>query len=164
MIGARFVLATMLVTTSLHAEEHPYTGGPLPPNGHIEWRRDQEVVEAAAVSMAGFYIMSVFAGWIGDAVCNGSCTDHGYDLLYLPLVGPAIAAALPGVQRESPAWSVILVADSAFQIASGLVALVADLIPTKRVVVTAREHSPTWMVTPGARGAPLGLTFSLAAF
>ena len=106
--------------------------------------------------MLSTYVLNLWTAEIGDIACNGSCTDRAYDLLYLPLVGPAIAAATPGVRRAGEAWSVILVADSVLQITPGLVALVAYLLPTRRVVVP--NTASRFTVTPAAPGATLGLT------
>ena len=126
----------------------------MPPNAHVETRRDQEVVEGGAVTVAGFYLMSMFGAWIANAACNGSCTDHSYLFLYVPIAGPAIAAAMPAVQRFNPAWSVILAADSIGQFAGAAVALVAYLLPTKRVVV-----KNAWQVVPTFGGVAISATF-----
>lgn len=142
--------ACALATSVAHAD----------PNVHVEWHRDTAVVDGGVILMASVYTSSVLVAVISDATCNG-CTDHAYDLLYVPLVGPAIAAALPGVQRAGIGWSVVLVADSAIQVGAALVALVAYAIPTKR---TAVRTDLAWSVTPGARGTPLGLTFTVSAF
>ena len=152
LIGLAFVLAT---TSAFGDEEVPYKGGPLPPNTHVETRRDEQVVNDAAMSFAGFYIMSVWAAGIAQLVCNGSCTDYSYDLLYLPIAGPAIAAAMPAVQRLSPAWSVILVADSIGQTVSAMVAVVAYLLPGKRVIVKDAK----WQVAPTLGGVSFSATF-----
>ena len=136
-------------------DEVRYTGGPLPPNTHIEVRREERIMNDALVSMAGFYIVSAWSAGIAQAVCNGSCTDHSYDFLYLPIAGPAIAAAMPAVQRLSPAWSVILVADTIGQAASGLVALVTYLLPTKRVIV----KDARWHLAPSLGGVAFSATF-----
>ena len=142
-------------------DEQPYRGGPLPPNTHVEARRDQEVFDDALYSTLGTYILNIWAAGIGDLVCNGSCTDHAYDLLYLPLVGPAIAAATPGVERAGGAWQVILVADSVLQVGAAFVAAVTWLLPTKHVIV---HDKTSFAITPGAPGAPLGVTVGVAAF
>ncbi len=132
-----------------------------PPHTHVEARRDDQVVEDATFALLGLWIMSTWAAEIGDAVCNGSCTDHSYDLLYVPVVGPAIAAAMPGVHRAGDAWAVMLAADSVLQAGAGLVALVAYLLPTRRVVVADRT---SWTVTPAAAGATVGMTLTIRAF
>ena len=148
-------MAFVATSSSAFADDEVrYSGGPLPPNTHVETRREEQIMQDAAVSLAGFYIMSVWAAGIAQLACDG-CTDHSYDLLYLPIVGPAIAAAMPAVQRESPAWSVILVADSIGQAASGLVALVAYLLPTKRVIV----KDASWHVVPSLGGVGIRATF-----
>jgi hypothetical protein len=146
----------LLATTSsaLADEEVRYKGGPLPPNTHVETRRDDEIVHEGLLSFAGLYIMSVWAAGIAQAVCDG-CTDHSYDLLYLPVAGPAIAAAMPAVQRLSPAWSVILVADSIGQTVSLMVAAVAYLLPGKRVIV----KDASWHVAPTLGGLSFSATF-----
>lgn len=153
----RFVAAFAICTvaSTAHADE---------PLAHVEWQRDQAVVEGGAITAAGFYWVSTISASIGAAVCNGSCTDHSYLFLLIPFAGPAIAAAMPAVQQLSPAWSVILVADSVAQVTAGVVALVAYLVPTKRVAVVAKPPGASWNLSPGAPGAPLGLTFSLSAF
>jgi hypothetical protein len=130
---------------------------------HVEWRRDDAVVEGAGITLGGFYVLSSFSASIAQIACGG-CTDHSYLFLYIPVAGPAIAAAMPAVQQLSPAWSVILVADSVAQVTAGVVALVAYLVPTKRVVVHANAPGSSWNVTPGAPGAPLGLTLGISAF
>lgn len=148
-------LALVAMTSSAFADEEVrYKGGPLPPNTHVETRRDDQVVQDATMSFAGFYIMSVWAAGIAQLVCDG-CTDHSYDLLYLPIAGPAIAAAMPAVQRLSPAWSVILVADSVGQTVSALVALVAYLLPGKRVIVKDAK----WHVAPTLGGVSFSASF-----
>ncbi len=152
--AARAFAAITLVASVAHADE---------PLAHVEWQRDNAVVEGAAITMAGFYWVSSISASIGAAVCGG-CTDHSYLFLLIPLAGPAIAAAMPAVQQLSPAWPVILVADSVAQVAAGVVALVAYLVPTKRVVVVAKPPGASWNVTPGAPGAPLGLSLTLSAF
>jgi hypothetical protein len=119
-------VALSIAASSARAEE---------PKTNVEWKRDDAVVVAGATSLAGFYVMSMFAAEIADAVCNGTCTDRSSLFLLIPIAGPAIAAAMPAVQRLNPAWSVILVADSIAQLSSGLVALFAHFVPTKRVVV-----------------------------
>jgi hypothetical protein len=151
---ARLVTAVTLVVSVARADEPP---------AHVEWQRDNAVVEGGAITMAGFYWLSTISASIGAAACGG-CTDHSYLFLLIPLAGPAIAAAMPAVQQLSPAWSVILVADSVAQVAAGVVALVAYLVPTKRVVVVAKPPGASWNVSPGAPGASLGLTFTLSAF
>ncbi len=148
-------LAIALVASTARADE---------PKPHVEWHRDDAVVEGAAITVAGFYWLGSISVTIAAAVCNGSCTDHSYDFLLIPFAGPAIAAAMPAVQQLSPAWSVILVADSVAQVSAGIVALVAYLIPTKRVVVSAHPPGVSWNVSPGASGAPVGLTFGLSGF
>ena len=156
MRAALIGFSLMAVTSSAFADEEVrYKGGPLPPNTHVETRREEQVVNDAAISMAGFYIMSVWSAGIAQMVCNGSCTDHSYDFLYLPFAGPAIAAAMPAVQRLSPAWSVILVADSIGQTVSGLVAAVAYLLPTKRVIV----KDASFRVVPTLGGVGISATF-----
>lgn len=135
-------------------DEVRYKGGPLPPNTHVETRREERIMNDAAISFAGFYIVSVWSAGIAQLVCDG-CTDHSYDLLYLPIAGPAIAAAMPAVQRLSPAWSVILVADSIGQTASALVALVTYLLPTKRVIV----KDASWHVAPALGGLSFSASF-----
>ncbi len=148
---AKHIVAFALVACSVaHAD----------PNVHVEWHRDTAVIDGGVIVWATFYTSSVAIAAVSDATCNG-CTDHAYDLLYLPLVGPAIAAALPGVLRAGIGWSVVLIADSTVQVGAALVALVAYAIPTKR---TAVRTDLAWSVTPGAHGAPLGLTFTVSAF
>jgi hypothetical protein len=152
---ARLVTALTLVASVARAEE--------PKLAHVEWRRDDTVVEGAAITVAGFYWLSTVSASIGAAACGG-CSDHSYLFLLIPFAGPAIAAAMPAVQQLSPAWSVILVADSVAQVTAGVVALVAYLVPTKRSVVVAKPPGASWNVGPGAGGAPLGLTLTLSGF
>ncbi|HEY2370042.1 MAG TPA: hypothetical protein VGH87_26775 [Polyangiaceae bacterium] len=148
-------VAVLVAASSAFADDEVrYKGGPLPPNTHVEARREDQVVNDAVMSLAGFYIVSVWSAGIAQLACNG-CTDHSYDLLYLPIAGPAIAAAMPAVQRLSPAWSVILVADSIGQAASGLVALVAYLLPSKRVIV----KDASWRIVPSLGGVGITATF-----
>ncbi len=142
----------MVVASSARADE---------PKTHVYWQYDHDAMEGGVITFAGFYVLSSLSSSIGQAVCNGSCTDHSYLWLLLPFAGPAIAAATPAVVQLSPAWSVLLVADSVGQVAGGLVWLVARLVPTKRVVVVEQEHARL-RVEPGAPGASLGLTFSAA--
>jgi hypothetical protein len=148
-------VAVLVAASSAFADDEVrYKGGPLPPNTHVETRREDQVVNDAVMSLAGFYIVSVWSAGIAQLACNG-CTDHSYDFLYLPIAGPAIAAAMPAVQRLSPAWSVILVADSIGQVASGLVALVAYLLPSKRVIV----KDASWHIVPSLGGVGITATF-----
>jgi hypothetical protein len=146
-------IITLLVSSAL-ADDVPYKGGPVPPNMHVERRRDQAVLEAGGGTFVGLYVLSMWSAGIAQLVCNGSCTDRSYALLLVPIAGPAIAAAMPGVQRLSPAWSVILVADSIGQFAGAAVALVAYLLPTKRVVV-----KNAWQVMPTFGGVAISATF-----
>jgi hypothetical protein len=157
-LGFGVALSLLAAPASAQFEEQPYHGGPLPPNTHLEVRRHERLARDAALTMAGMWVVNMFAAQIGDLVCNG-CTDHSYDWLYLPLAGPAIAAAMPGVQQASDAWPVILVADSALQVGAGLVALVAYLLPPRHVIVPNVGFS--WTLTPGTPRAPFGLTFTL---
>jgi len=153
LIGVALLTAT---SAALADEEVRYKGGPLPPNTHVETRREEKIMEAGAATLAGFYVLSMWSAGIGRLVCSVStCTDASYALLLLPVAGPAIAAAMPAVQRLSPAWSVILVADSVGQVAGGLVALVTYLLPTKRVIV----KDASWHVTPTFGGLSFSATF-----
>jgi hypothetical protein len=152
---AAAAIALTIAATAGAEEEVLYKGGALPPNTHVETRRDDGLVRDAMVAFAGTYVMNTWVAEIGDAVCNGSCKDHSYDLLYVPFVGPAIAAAMPAVLQLNPAWSVILVADAAIQCSAGFVALVAYLLPMKRVVV----QNTSWHVVPLPGGMGITATF-----
>ena len=160
-LGFGVALSLLAAPASAQFDEQPYHGGPIPPNTHLEVRRHEQLARDAALTMVGMWVINMFAAQIGDMVCNG-CTEHSYDWLYLPLAGPAIAAAMPGVQQASEAWPVILVADSALQVGAGLIALVAYLLPPTHVIVPNIGFS--WTLVPGATRAPRGLTFPLTAF
>jgi hypothetical protein len=155
LIGVALVAAT---SSAFADEEVRYKGGPLPPNTHVERKRDDDLVRDAMVAFAGTYIVNTWIAEIGDAVCNGSCKDHSYDLLYVPFVGPAIAAAMPAVQQLSTAWSVILAADSVIQCSAGLVALVAYLLPGKRIIVKDAARA-RFFVAPTFAGVGVGGVF-----
>jgi len=146
------VAGALLVASTAHADE--------PTTTHVEWQQDDDVAIAGIAAFASFYLLGNFVAWIGDAYCDGACKDRSYDWLYLPIAGPAIAAAMPGVYQLNPAWSVILVADTIVQATGAIVALVGHFVPTKRVVVKDKQAKTTFHVTPGASGANLGLTFS----
>src|SRR5215475_1890787 len=98
------VAGALLVASTAHADE--------PAKTHVEWQRDDEAGIAGMAAFVFFYGIGTSVAWIGDAYCDGSCKDRSYDWLYLPIAGPAIAAAMPGVYQLNPAWSVILVADT----------------------------------------------------
>jgi len=148
-------VALTIATAASADEEVLYKGGPLPPNTHVERRRDDGLVRDAMVAFAGTYVINTWIAEIGDAVCNGSCKDRSYDLIYIPVVGPAIAAAMPAVQQLNPAWSVILAADAIVQFSAVFVALVAYLLPGKRVIV----KDASVRVVPTLGGVGISATF-----
>ncbi len=114
-----------------------------------EGQPHEDLVHAGAIALLASYGLSLISGWIGDAICNGSCKDHAYDLLYLPLAGPVIAAALPGVQQRSDASFVgtLLVVDSVVQTAAALTILVGTLWHHKVPAVAISPRS----IAVGAR-------------
>ena len=103
---------------------------PVPARDHTapedEGHERTSLVEAGGGAFVGLYGLSLFSGWLGDAICNGSCKDHSYDLLYVPVVGPAIAAALPGVQQRTDGGflATLLIADTVIQAGGVIVALI----------------------------------------
>ncbi len=143
------------------AFEYDYDGGPLPPHGRLELRRHEALFQAGAFTALGAYMASTFVAEIGDLACNGQCTDQTYDLLYLPVAGPIIAAALPGVQDKEDAglFTGLLIADAALQFGGLLTALVGHFWRTRVVVVNVFPDS-AWRLAPGVSGAPLGLTLT----
>ena len=130
--------------------EYDYTGGAIAANGRVEERQRELIVKAGAGTLLASWGSSMLAAWIGDISCNGNCQDHAYDLLYLPVAGPAIAAALPGVTRraDGPPLEFVLVADSVIQ-AGAVAAILLGMLWHEKVVVVAA--SP--------RGASLVLRF-----
>lgn len=152
------LVGVVLVAASSSAfgdDEIVYKGGPLPPNTHVEWRHDDSTWRDAVFAALGTWLVNTWVAGIGDAVCNGSCKDHSYDLLYIPLAGPIIAAAMPAVYKLNPAWSVILGFDATVQCGAALVAVVAYLLPTKRVIV----KNTSWHVVPTFGGVGISATF-----
>ena len=130
--------------------EYDYVGGPIAPNGHLEERRHEALVRGGAMALLASWGLSLVTASIADLVCNGSCNDYAYDLLYLPVAGPAIAAALPGVQQRSDAagLTVLLVADTVIQ-TGAVVAILVGMLWHEKVVVVGSS--------PG--GASFGLRF-----
>lgn len=151
LIGLAFV-----ATASSAFADDVYTGGPLPPDTHLERRRDDDFVRDAALASLGVWLVNTWVAEIGDAVCNGSCKDHSYDLIYIPLAGPIIAAAMPAVYKLNPAWSVILGFDAFLEDSAALVAFVAYLLPTgPRVIV----KNTSWRIVPAPGGVGISATF-----
>ena len=99
LMRAACVLLVVMAPSLAYASETPYTGGDIPEGAHIEVRHNDDFMRTAMLSALSIWALNIWTAGIGDLVCNGSCKDHAYDLLYLPLAGPAIAAALPGTYR-----------------------------------------------------------------
>jgi hypothetical protein len=159
----RFVLlatygAVMLTGASARADD-----APPPPGSHIEYVQS-DLWEGAAYAMLGVWAANVSVAAFADVVCDvaGGCTDHSYDWIYVPLAGPAIAAAMPAVHQYGEGWQVVLVVDSALQVGLGVTALVAYFFRSRRVIVP--NTGVGLVVSPGVRGAPLGMTLTLTTF
>jgi hypothetical protein len=136
---------------------------PVPPGSHVEYVRS-DLYEGAGYAMLAVWAANASVAAVADAVCGvaGGCTDHSYDWIYLPIAGPAIAAAMPAVQQYGVGWQVLLVADSAIQVGLGVTALVSYFFRSRRVIVPSTGVS--FVVSPGVRGAPLGMTLTLTTF
>lgn len=146
MKRALFV-AALLAATAAHADD-----APPPPGSHIEYKRS-DLYQGALYAMVGVWAVNISVSGVADAVCAvGSCADHSYDWIYLPIAGPAIAAAMPAVQQYGVGWQALLIADSTIQLALGVTALVAYAFRMRRVIV------PSTGV--GFAPSPGGVTFT----
>jgi hypothetical protein len=154
----RFVcVAALLVSASAYADD-----APVPPGSHIEYVQS-DLYEGAAYAMLGVWAVNVSVAAVADTVCAvGGCTDHSYDWIYLPLAGPAIAAAMPAVHQYGEGWQAVLIADSAIQVGFGVTALVAYFFRSRRVIVP--NTGVSLVIAPGVRGAPLGMTLTVTTF
>jgi len=149
--------AVLLASASAYADD-----APVPPGSHVEYVKN-DLYEGAAYAMLGVWAVNVSIAGVSDAGCvAGGCSDHSYDWIYLPLAGPAIAAAMPAVHQYGEGWQVLLVVDSTIQVALGITSLVAYFFRTRRVIVPSTGVS--FVISPGVRGAPLGMTFTLTRF
>jgi hypothetical protein len=109
--------------------------------------------------MLGVWAANVSVAGVADAVCAAaSCSDHSYDWIYLPLAGPAIAAAMPAVHQYGEGWQALLIVDSTIQVALGVTALVAYFFRSRRVIVP--NTGVSFVISPGVRAAPLGVTLT----
>ncbi len=150
--------AVLLASASAYADD-----APVPPGSHIEYVQS-DLYEGAGYAMLGVWAANASVAAVADAVCGvaGGCTDHSYDWIYLPIAGPAIAAAMPAVHQYGEGWQVLLVADSAIQVGLGVTALVAYFFRSRRVIVP--NTGVGLVISPGVRGAPLGMTLTLTTF
>lgn len=135
---------------------------PVPPGSHVEYLKN-DLYEGAAYAMLGVWAANLSIAAVADAVCGvAGCSDHSYDWIYLPLAGPAIAAAMPAVHQYGEGWQVLLVVDSTIQVALGVTALVAYFFRSRRVIVP--NTGVSFVISPGVHGAPLGMTLTLTTF
>ena len=114
--------------------ERDYNGGPIPEGGHIDERRHELLVQGGLGTFLFMALGSELVAWFADLGCAG-CTDHSFRLLYLPLAGPVIAAAMPGVERAGPGWQVLAGFDGALQIGGLIVGLIGHFWHSQVLVV-----------------------------
>jgi hypothetical protein len=119
-------------------------------------QRREELYNTGVALFLGFMVISIWTAGIGDLICTGGCKDHTYDLLYLPVIGPGIGAALPGA---AGAGRVLLAADSGLQV-SGLVLMLIGSVWKHEV----ESVGVSWTIMPGAAGTMAGFTFVAHAF
>ncbi len=140
-----------------------YHGGPVPPGARLETRRSAALMITGGVVFALAYAVSIL-----DSSCAYSSSCSG-QWLYVPMAGPFIAL---GIGPHSATDQALLVVDGILQI-GGVAAFVAGMLVTHQVLVYVDyandAHRPParraeWMLTPGAPGAALGATLSLARF
>ncbi len=124
--------------------EYDYTGGPIPLSGTLEVRQREDLKTAGLITAGIAWGASMCVAWVGDLICNGGCADHSYDLLWVPVVGPAIAAGMPGVTQlpNGPAFSAVFVADSVIQLGGLLVFLIGTVWKQEVVTVSMARGGP----------------------
>jgi hypothetical protein len=123
---------------------------------HVVLRRHENLYDTGVALFLGFMVISIWTAGIGDLICTGGCKDHTYDLLYLPVIGPGIGAALPGA---AGAGRVLLAADSGLQV-SGLVLMLIGSVWKHEV----ESVGVSWTIMPGSAGTMAGFTFVAHAF
>lgn len=126
-----------------------YEGGKIPEGATIEKKPNMVLVATGTSIFAAAYTASVIGA---VALCGpGSTCDTGAGWLYLPVVGPFVAAANSNMSNGGRALAMF---DGGIQIVGAALAL-SGFIAQKRFVVWQDKDSKTQLkVTPNAGASP----------
>lgn len=139
--------------------EYDDDGRPPPANATTEERRHETLVQIGIGTAGGAWAVSIItAGLTHITQCNLGCADNAWALLYLPVAGPIILAALPVTRtyRDAPFFITMLTLDATLQVGGGVLALVGWFWKTRVVRVRA---SRSWNFALAAPGALAGASF-----
>jgi hypothetical protein len=153
-------------TDTEEPEDMPYRGLPVPAGYHLESRLNRAPIITGSAILGGFYIIS-----LGFAIHPESQEDS--ELLYIPIAGPFIQAAVVGGEERRECIdecdgfrklaAIALVADGIVQTA-GAITLIVGLALPKQVLVRDGIAGVPLTIAPmtlGRGGFGLGLAGKL---
>jgi len=125
-----------------------------------EMQRVKGLIIGGAVTLGVSYVLTAFVGAVGAAIDAGKTDASDWNLLYIPIAGPAVFAATQDVPTDV---APTLYVDSIVQ-GLGAALLIAGLV-YKRPVYPDGATAPKWFVTPTNMGRHgLGMQLNVTNF